>query len=447
MFKNVIHRALQLYDEIDWIIIVNREGTIEYSTMCNPQSGEFVSEHTSGMHILQVYPELKEQDSSLLRVLKTGIPILYERQTLCDFRGVTHRLLNSTVPILENGEVIGAIEVSKFLDSEQSSKSIKKVQGYSLEDIRTVSPVMLKLKEKILRIAPTDSSVLIWGETGTGKELVAQSIFQHSGRNQGSFVSINCASIPENLLESVLFGTAKGAYTNAVERNGLVQKADKGVLFLDELQMLPLNLQAKLLRFLEERTFRRLGETEEISVDVRVVSAMNMDPLRAIEQNLLREDLFYRLGVVMIKIPPLRERPEDIPVLTEHFIEMNRQQFNRAVEGVSELVMNVFLQYRWKGNVRELRHVIEGAFNILTSNRITLRDLPEYLLDVRESLVNTDVETDNEDAGIDQKVKEYEQRLIRTALDSSKTDSEAARKLKISRQKLRYKLEKYGMKN
>ncbi len=446
MFKHAISKALQLYDEIDWIIIVNREGIVEYSTMYDPRSGKFTSDHTSGMHILQVYPELKEQDSSLLRVINTGNPVFFERQTLCDFKGVTHQLLNTTVPIVENGEVIGAIEISKFLDIAKPLIQANMNQGYSLEDIHTVAPEMLKIKEKILRIAKSDSSVLIWGETGTGKELVAQSLYHHSSRIVGSFIAVNCASIPDNMLEAVLFGTAKGAYTDAVERDGLIQKADKGVLFLDELQMMPLNLQAKLLRFLEERRFRRLGESEEHSVDVRIISAMNVEPFRAIEQNMLREDLFYRIGIVTLKIPPLRERREDIQLLTEHFIQINKIQFNEVIAGISELAMAAFMQYQWKGNVRELRHVIEGAFNVVNGDMITLKDLPDYLLDVKESVVRPDVELDENEKNLEKKLKVYEQNLIRQALNAGKSKSEAARALGISRQSLRYKIEKYGLK-
>ncbi len=285
MINKALNNALNLYDEIDWIIIVNKEGIIEYSTLYDTKQEEFKNENTTGMHILEVYPQLKEENSSILRVLKNGKPIFYEQQTLYDFRDTLHHIINSTVPIIDGNNIIGAIEVSKFIKKQEDAViKISAQKNYSLKDIITNDPIMLEIKEKILRVGKTDSSVLISGETGTGKELVAQSIHFHSQRNQMPFVPLNCAVVPENLLESVLFGTVKGAFTGAENNKGLIWKADGGTLFLDEIQVMPLNIQSKLLRFLEDHRIRQLGANEEHFVNVRVITAMNIFPMEAIKK-------------------------------------------------------------------------------------------------------------------------------------------------------------------
>lgn len=447
LINKALNNALDLYDKIDWIIIVNKEGIIEYSTLYDIKQKEFKNENTTGMHILEVYPQLNDENSSILRVLKNGTPIFYEQQTLYDFRGDLHHIINSTVPIIDENRIIGAIEVSNFIKKQEESVTKNAVQKkYSLKDIITNDPVMLEMKEKILRVSKTDSSVLISGETGTGKELVAQSIHYHSQRNQMPFIPLNCATIPENLLESVLFGTVKGAFTGAENKQGLIWKADGGTLFLDEVQVMPLNIQSKLLRFLEDHRIRLLGANEEQFVDVRIITAMNRLPIEAMEKKLIREDLFFRLNVVSINIPPLRSRKMDIPILVDYFVKYYNQTMNCSVEGVSELVLNLFKEIHWKGNIRELKHVIEGAFNLMKGNQITLKDLPEYMI----SLTTTE-ELSGEDSdddvcnNLEEKVKLYEKRLIAKAIEENSTYAEAARKLGITRQSLRYKIEKYGL--
>lgn len=440
--------ALHLYDEIDWIIIVNKDGIIEYSTLYDAEIKQFKNEKTTGMHVLDIYPHLKKEESSILRVLKTGKPIFYEQQTLRDFRGNLYNIINSTVPILESSNIIGAIEVSKFIKNQDLNVNAVAKGSYSLKDIITRDPVMLEIKEKILRIAQTESSVLITGETGTGKELIAQSIHKHSRKNVMPFVSLNCAAVPENLLESILFGTVKGAFTGSENTQGLIQKADGGILFLDEIHMMPLNIQAKLLRFLEEHKIRRLGDTEDKFVNVRIISAMNLLPMMAIEKNLIREDLFFRLSVVSINIPPLRQRPMDIPLLVDHFIHYYNETMHCSIEGVSDLVMNLFKEFYWRGNVRELRHVIEGAFNLVNGKSITLKELPDYMVDLNStSDLTSKSANDDLNINLEEAVKVYERGLICRAIDESSTYAEAARKLGITRQSLRYKIEKFNLDN
>ena len=202
---------------------------------------------------------------------------------------------------------------------------------------------------------------IIWGETGTGKELFAQSLHSHSSRARGPFVAQNCAAIPTTLLESTLFGTTRGSYTGAENRKGLLKQADGGTLFLDEVNSMDLSLQAKILKAIEEKRFRPVGGEQDVHRDVRIVSAMNVDPITAVREGLLRRDLFYRLGVVQLALPPLRKRPEDIPLLTDFYVEQYNRNMGRAISGVSELVRNALLAYEWPGNVRELRNEIGRA--------------------------------------------------------------------------------------
>ena len=230
---------------------------------------------------------------------------------------------------------------------------------FRLDDIITQNPEMLTLKDTVQRVAANTSPVLIWGETGTGKELFAQSLHSHSSRARGPFVAQNCAAIPTTLLESTLFGTTRGSYTGAENRKGLLKQADGGTLFLDEVNSMDLSLQAKILKAIEEKRFRPVGGEQDVHSDVRIVSAMNVDPITAVREGLLRRDLFYRLGVVQLALPPLRKRPEDIPLLTDFYVEQYNRNMGRAISGVSELVRNALLAYDWPGNVRELQHTME----------------------------------------------------------------------------------------
>jgi transcriptional regulator with PAS, ATPase and Fis domain len=227
-------------------------------------------------------------------------------------------------------------------------------------------PAAMLSGKKITDIYQVDdgvSPVMLFGETGTGKELLAQSIHNRSSRSSGRYVAVNCAAIPENLLEGILFGTTRGAFTGAVDKPGLFEKAHGGTLLLDEINAMTMGLQAKLLRFLQERKIRRVGSLEERDVDLKIISSVNVNPHVAIAQQTLRADLFYRLAVIFIRIPPLRERLQDLPALISHFLSKSNALLNRQIAGLSEAVISRFEHYPWPGNVRELEHVIEGALS------------------------------------------------------------------------------------
>ncbi len=247
------------------------------------------------------------------------------------------------------------------------------------------SAPMRKLRSLIERVSRYDSTILITGESGTGKELVAKEIHFRSHRHERSFVPINCAALPENLLESELFGFRKGAFTDArMDKKGLIEEANQGTLFLDEIGDLPLSVQVKLLRFLQDGKIRRIGDTTEVNVDVRIIAATNQDLKQAVAEKRFREDLFFRLNVIQIHVPPLRERRYDIPPLVEHFVQKYSSRYKKTITSVDPSVFEVFMTYPWKGNVRELENVVERAVLLSEGGVFRIFDLPEELLHQKE---------------------------------------------------------------
>lgn len=405
---------------------------------------------------MEIHPEIKESESTIMTVLKTGQPIYDYVEHLTAPNGDCVTNITSTLPIIENGEIIGAIDLSRSIDDNRTSKNVQRQYiempkmikdtdtFYHLSDIISSSKKINEIKSIIPMIANTDSAVMIYGETGTGKEMIAQSIHSSGVRSSKKFISQNCAAIPTNLLESILFGTEKGSFTGAEDKAGLFELADGGTLFLDEINSMDLMMQAKILKAIEEKQIRRIGGSSPITFDVKVISATNKDPIDCMRDGVIREDLFYRLGTVLLEIPPLRERIADIPIMTNYFIEKNNSRMNKSVMGVTNEVMDFFYQYPWPGNVRELKNVIEGAFNVIGSSQITIDDLPPYMTKTYEDEKKMFISY-NDSLGLTERVDEYEKKLIVKALDSTKNISSAAAKLKISKQKLHYKLQKYGL--
>ncbi len=278
-----------------------------------------------------------------------------------------------------------AFSLERALQHRQMQEKIRLLKDQvrrkdSGDELLGESPALEKVRDQIGRIAGLDTSILISGESGTGKELVARALHRQSGRRQGPFVAINCAALPENLLESELFGHVRGAFTDAREtRRGLFAEASGGTLFLDEVGELPLSLQPKLLRVLEERKVRPLGGTQELACDVRIVAASHRDLAQAVREGSFRSDLYYRLNVIQLELPPLRARGNDILLLAQSFIRELASRFDKSVTGLSEPAAARLLGYRWPGNVRELRNVIERALALTRHDRITVEDLPEHL--------------------------------------------------------------------
>ncbi|MEW6054516.1 MAG: sigma-54 dependent transcriptional regulator [Nitrospirota bacterium] len=337
--------------------------------------------------------------------------------------------------------------VKKAMEKKRLSEEItllrQKVETtYTLENIIGRSPKMQEMFKLIPRIAQSHSNVLITGESGSGKELVAAALHNLSQRKGKNFVTINCAAFPEGLLESELFGHMKGSFTGAIyNKQGLFEIADAGSLLLDEIGEMPTSLQAKLLRVLENGTFRRIGGTNDIKVDVRIISATNKDLKEEIAAGRFREDLYYRLNVVPISIPPLRERREDIPLLVEHFLRKTSRDIRRIVPDALKLLID----YSWKGNVRELENVIERIAILTEKEEITPADLPPEITEYSGEIKAL---PDFADAGIDidQIIGDIEKKYLLKALEKSGgVKTEAARLLNLSFRSFRHRLHKYGI--
>ena len=322
-------------------------------------------------------------------------------------------------------------------------------QTYSFENIIGVSGKMQEVFKKILKVASTDATVLIRGESGTGKELIARAIHFQSRRKDKSLVEINCASIPETLLESELFGHEKGAFTGAYKaKKGKFELADGGSLFLDEIGELPLSTQAKLLRVLQDRTFTHVGGIENIEIDVRLITATNTDLENGIKEGRFREDLYYRLNVIPIFIPPLRERPEDIGPLIDHFIQKYALKNNRKIKGIASNAMDVLLNYSWSGNVRELENTIENAVVMTDFDTINLSDLPSYLQsqvqDKKQGSPSfNEILKKSDDLKYKDQLALFEKEIIHRALqESDGNKTHAAKRLGFSVRTLRNKIQK-----
>jgi DNA-binding NtrC family response regulator len=299
------------------------------------------------------------------------------------------------------------------------------------------SPSMRKIYDLIERISDTPSNVLITGESGTGKELVAKAIHFNGDRKEGPFIAVNCAAIPETLLESELFGYKKGAFTDAkMDKKGLIFEANRGTLFLDEITEMASTLQAKLLRVIEEREVRPLGDTSAYPMDVRVISTSNRDITSLIGQGRFREDLYYRLKVIDIELPPLRKRREDIPLLVQHFIEKFRKELKKETSGISEETLKILLNYSWPGNVRELENIIQRAITLSQHEMLLPEDLPKTMLqEAEESPVEKAL---RERYTVKQMEKEYIRRVL---IEVGGNKSKAAERLGLDRKTLYRKLQ------
>ncbi|WP_313885000.1 sigma-54-dependent Fis family transcriptional regulator [Desulfofundulus sp. TPOSR] len=384
LLENIFHSTHEGY------IATGNDGRI---LMINGPMAELLGvtiETAVGRHIREVAP-----DKRLHQILWSG---KLQYGEVVRIRG--RETVVMRVPLYNQGKLVGAVSKVMFQDVEQLLALAEKISiqrrssfcpsvthndnptaRYTVDNLIGASRDMLRLKETIRRVAQGPSTVLIRGESGTGKELVAHALHTASPRHRGPFIKVNCAAVPENLLESELFGYQEGAFTGARKGGqiGKFEQADGGTIFLDEIGDMPLPMQAKILRVLQEKEIERLGDTRPRAVDVRVVAATNRDLEELIRQGHFREDLYYRLNVVSLYIPPLRERPDDIPLLVNHFIKKFNREFGLLVRGVSPEVSEILYTYDWPGNVRELENVMERAFNLVEGDIIEVKHMPPYL--------------------------------------------------------------------
>ncbi|MEK3746213.1 sigma 54-interacting transcriptional regulator [Brevibacillus sp. FSL K6-0770] len=450
------------------IHVVDAEGiTIFYNHVAARLDG-LTPEEVLGKPLLEVFPSLDRHSSTLLRVIENGEAIYDQTQTYKNWKGMRVETINTTLPVRVGKRLVGAVEVAKdigklkelserLVDLQAKISKPKRAKrgadevAFHFEDILTKSEQMKHLKERAKKAARTTSPVLIYGETGTGKELFVQSIHHASLRSSKPFIAQNCAALPASLLESLLFGTVKGSFTGADDRPGLFELADGGTLFLDELNSMPLDLQAKMLRVLQDGQIRRIGGSQSVKVDVRVIAAVNEAPQLLVERGLMRTDLYYRINVVSFSLPPLRERREDVDLLVEHFLAKFNRVFGMNVRGISPEVAQLFARYDWPGNVRELEHVVEAAMNMVEDDMIMMEHLPAHMLErVQPDMLQSpstpesipiSLLADREGCTLPEILRELEERIIGDAL--KQTDGNvlrAAKLLGIPRQTLQYKL-------
>lgn len=408
--------------------------------------------------------------------------------------------ISTLSPLKENGKLVGIIEILEAEDenyvlsyeikdkqmkayekSEFDNKlNMKNGTVYTLDSIITNDEEMKKLIDKAKKIADSNSPVLIYGETGTGKELFAQGIHNASyDRRNNMFIAQNCAAIPETLLESLLFGTTSGSFTGAMDKPGLFEIAKGGTIYLDEINSMNLNLQAKLLRVLQENTYMPIGGKFVKKADVRIIASFNEDPISVIKKGKFRRDLYYRLNVIYFKIPNLKYRSGDIKLLTNHFINLYNKKFNKNVSGIKKEAMDILENSNWEGNVRELKNNIERMMNFIDGDYIKIEDISNFIIkeaiftqNNKEDDINYDKEAyedqlislndENENSNEDEiilqninskdmsfkeKTEEFEKRIIKIALnDAGGNVSEASRKLELPRQTLKNKMVKYNIK-
>jgi arginine utilization regulatory protein len=463
----------QLYDTIldyleEGICVIDQQGTVLFYNKKMGEIDTLEPESVRNKRVVDIW-NIDENSSTLLTALKTG-RTLSHRETHFATNGKTVTTLYKTVPLYLGNKKVGALEIAKDItEQKQLKETILQLQQrngkngsiasiatpskanntrFTFESIIFASRAMAKTVEQAKRAARSNSNILIFGETGTGKELFAQSIHNESPRKHKPFIAQNCAALPESLLEGLLFGTSVGSFTGAQDRAGLFEQANGGTLLLDEINSMSTNLQAKLLRALQERKIQRLGSSKIIEIDVRVIATVNEDPLEAIANGKLREDLYYRLGVVNLVIPPLRSRKEDIPILIEHFIKKHADALGVRVDGLEDDVYHFFLDYHWPGNVRQLEHTIEGALNLIFDERtISFEQLPPSfkckMMQQPHPSSSAEIHL-RSGPNLSEQMEKLERFMIEQSLKEAKGNiTRASELLGISRQSLNYKLKKY----
>jgi arginine utilization regulatory protein len=465
---------------IDGITIIDLKGEILFTAKFNNKlsSNQDEEYEVVGQNFLDVYENLSEETSSTYKAMTLGVPIYKEKQNLKSKGREEITITSLSIPIKSGNSIVGGIDLSvsednknESIDSVDSDSVVDKVMKdtfkidnlkynsldslhkedrnakYTLDNIITVDNKMLDLKEYVKIAAKCNLPTLICGETGTGKELFAQAIHNCSDRKDKPFISQNCAAIPENLLDSILFGTSKGAFTGAIDNVGLFEMANKGTLFLDEINSMPIHLQSKLLRVIEENKIRRIGSQDSIKIDVRIIAAMNGEPFTEIESGKLRKDIYYRLNAINISIPALRDRIDDIPILINHFVVKYNNMFNKNIQYISNDILEELKEYKWPGNIRELENIMVYAMSIVDNDKQSLdytdikSKLEELVGKIKPCHDNNHTVTDFRDS-----VEEFERKIIESALKKTNYNvAKASRLLSLPRQTLQRKVQKYDL--
>ncbi|WP_141672662.1 sigma 54-interacting transcriptional regulator [Gilliamella apicola] len=443
--------------------IIDKEGKYVYYNQESAELDGYPIEQAIGKPMLKVYPKMRKEDSTMLQALQHGKEYQNNYQSYYNHVGKLVDYMHTTVPLYnKNQKIIGAIEIGRNLSTvRQLQDQVFKLNSklyqnkeQPLPEIVFVSKTMQEVIDQTNILGANDVPVLIVGETGTGKELFARLIHQTSQRRDKAFISLNCSALPTTLIESTLFGTVKGAFTGAENRQGYLELANGGTLFLDELNAMPLEMQSKLLRFLQEKTYWQLGGNKEMHSDVRIVAAMNEPPTELLKTGKMRSDLFFRLNVGLIKLPALRDRTEDIPVLARYFIDKHKNDVNVVISGISEHALQQLISAPWPGNVRMLENTIVRSM-VLQNEPGELQNivLDEDLFDLNSSSPQNDdinkpenlpINTSTDGNNLIEQVENYERQLIINALNQANGKIiTAAKLLNISRTTLQYKVKKY----
>ncbi|MCP4670938.1 MAG: PAS domain-containing protein [Desulfobacula sp.] len=460
---------LSIFDDLsEGVIVTNTHGKIVYYNRAMSLIDELHPDDVISSQVTDIY-DLDNSTSIIMQCLAKKKPIIdapiYYRTRMGKFANTIHNV----IPIFNKKKLVGAIcfvrdyhALTQTIASMPLPDKDQQFDNASITFKRIIgkAPVFVDAIHAARMAANTPSPVMLLGETGTGKELFARAIHNHSSRSKKKYTPINCAAIPENLLEGILFGTSKGAFTGSVEKAGLFERTSKGTIFLDEVNSMPVGLQSKILRNIQDSKIRRVGALKEIKTDLKIISSVNKDPHISILEGTLRSDLFYRLGVVFIHIVPLRDRMSDLDLLVNHFIKKHNILLGKNVKKISSEVLKLFQEYKWPGNVRELEHVIEGAMNIVGANKtIQLKYLqthfsnrsvvkpgssrPEFAKSAKRH--DDEFSVDRTTNLIEEK-SVHEENIIKNSLFENRGNiTRTARSLGISRQLLYYKIKKFNI--
>ena len=466
------------FSNLDRILIVDKDFTQVYNSITDDRISigyeDLDRDKYVNRNLFEIYPSLKKENSSMVRSITKAEIVVKKFQKSEDINGRVYLTHNITIPLVYNGKILGAVELVKdvttvdnvnhkypdeqdYVINPNEFSAISDPKKIIFDNIIAEDTNMLKVIEQAKIMSKVQSPTLIYGETGTGKEVLVQAMINYSGVSRDKIVVQNCAAIPPNLIESILFGTNKGAYTGAENRNGLFEEANEGIIFLDEINSIPYDVQGKLLRVLENGSFRPVGLNKEKTVNVKIIAAMNVDPIKAIEKKEFRRDLFYRLSGGMIFIPPLRDRRRDIKLFIDSYIKEYNIIYGKEVKGISKELENFFSVYEFDGNVRELKHIIESMVGVSEDEILELKQLPAYMYNriynksesgtaVKEKN-NSDILYDKNKYNLKEILREKEVETINKALKIAKGNrTKTAEILGIPRQTLKYKIDKYNIK-
>lgn len=447
-----VNQGIYITDETEGMIWVNK--TIL-------KNEEATLEELVGKKEYELWPDMYPASTNRYKIYP-GHPAKEFMLSFFSKNGEKHDVLTKSYPYFINNKLKYIYSIGN--DASYSDRRIARILEYrnkylkkqekqpngtyfTFDDFIGVSPQVKNMLRVAKKVAIKNVPVTIWGQTGTGKEIIAQGIHNASLNRMGKFVAVNCAAIPENLLESMMFGAVKGAFTGAVDSKGLLEEAAGGTLFLDEINSMPLFLQSKLLRVLQEKSFTRVGDTRSIEMTCRILCATNQRPQQLVEDKLLREDLYFRLSVVTLQIPPLKARKQDIPYLTRHFIEKLNNESGMNIEDIDKKTKEAFEHYDWPGNVRELEHIIEYMMNVTTEEKqLSHKDMPPYLLDELREHSSLSATSYSRGQSLSEIMEQYEKKVLKEALHAHGSNvAQCARSLGIRRETLYYRMHKLGI--